>query len=47
MRLNGVVEHFLIDCENRRLSDGTIALYRRVLGLMVRRLERSNLEKSG
>ncbi len=42
MRLNGVVDHFLIDCENRRLSDGTIALYRRVLGLMVRRLEQDS-----
>src|SRR2546421_2773491 len=42
MRLNGVVDHFLIDCENRRLSDGTIALYRRVLGLMTRRLEQDS-----
>ena len=39
MKLDDVVRHFLIDCENRKLADGTIALYRRVLGLMVRRLQ--------
>jgi integrase/recombinase XerD len=38
MKLDDVVKHFLIDCENRRLSDGTIVLYRRVLGLLVHRL---------
>lgn len=39
MKLSDVVSHFLIDCENRSLSDGTVSLYRRVLGLLVRRLE--------
>src|SRR5690349_14716221 len=35
----GVVAQFLLDCENRGLADGSVALYRRHLGLLVRRLE--------
>jgi len=42
MKLGDVVSHFLIDCENRSLSDGTINLYRRVLGLLMRRLEQDS-----
>ncbi|SRR5258707_1470180 len=36
MKLTEVIEQYLIDCENRNLSGGTICAYQRQLGLMVR-----------
>jgi len=39
MKLDDVVEHFLLECENRGRSDGTMALYRRDLGLLAQWLE--------
>lgn len=36
MRLTEAIEQYLIDCENRGRTDGTIELYQRQLGLMVR-----------
>jgi integrase/recombinase XerD len=39
MKLKEVVDQFLLDCSNRRRADGTLALYARVLGLLVRWLE--------
>src|SRR5215472_17045380 len=39
MKLKEVVDQFMLDCGNRGRADGTIALYVRVLGLLVRWLE--------
>jgi integrase/recombinase XerD len=39
MKLSDVVEQYMIDCENRGRAYGTLALYRRDLGLLVRWLE--------
>jgi integrase/recombinase XerD len=37
----GVVAQFLLDCGNRGLADGTVALYRRQLGLVVGYLQKA------
>ncbi len=39
----GVVAQFLRDCENRGLAEGTVPLYCRQLGLLVRRLEKDGV----
>jgi len=39
MRLTDVIEQYLIECDNRGRADGTLALYRRELGLLARWLE--------
>jgi integrase/recombinase XerD len=43
MRLAEVVEQYMIDCENRGCSAGTLGLYRRGLGLMAQWLGRSGI----
>lgn len=45
MKLTEVIEQYLIDCENRNRSDGTINLYRRQLGLLVRWLANQHFEE--
>ena len=36
MKLVDVIEQFIIDAENRKRAVGTIAIYQRILGLLVR-----------
>jgi len=43
MKLQEVMEQFLIDCSNRGYAVGTLPLYRRVLGLLARWLAERNV----
>ncbi len=43
MKLVDVLEQYMIDCANRGRSDGTLALYRRDLGLLVQWLEQAGV----
>jgi integrase/recombinase XerD len=45
MKLAEVIEQYLIDCENRGCSAGTVDLYRRRLGLMTRWLAGQGIEE--
>jgi site-specific recombinase XerD len=43
MKLREVIDQFILDCSNRRRTDGTLALYARVLGLLARWLEEAGV----
>ncbi len=45
MKVTEVIEQYLIDCENRNRSDGTVQIYRRQLGLMVRWLDGQGVQE--
>ncbi len=45
MKLIEVIEQYLIDCENRNRSDGTMHLYQRQLGLMARWLDGQGVQE--
>jgi integrase/recombinase XerD len=45
MKLSEVIEQYLLDCENRGRSDGTIGNYQRQLGLLVRWLAAQGIQE--
>ncbi len=45
MKVTEVIEQYLIDCENRNRSDGTVQIYQRQLGLMVRWLHGQGVQE--